>query len=125
MVVLDEIKGSSISKKSNSTISIMLCTGATFIKKNSCLVARIVPFGTVDLHLLTFRILEPYPSENIALDLSHVIQINGIIIVHFKFYLNQCSQISQLLKYDGNILVKYVFSMSCCRKDFSKPSCVA
>ena len=72
MVVLDEIKGSSINKKSNSTMSAMLCTGATFVKKNSCLVARIVPFDTVGLHLLTFRILEPYPSKDIALDLSHV-----------------------------------------------------
>ena len=72
MVVLDEIKGSSISKKPNSAMSVMLCTGATFVKKNSCLVARIVPFDTVGLHLLTFRILEPYPSKDIALDLSHV-----------------------------------------------------
>ena len=72
MVVLDEIKGSSINKKPNSTMSVMLCTGATFVKKNSCFVARIVPFDTVGLHLLTFRILEPYPSEDIALDLSHV-----------------------------------------------------
>ena len=72
MVVLDEIKGSSINKKPNSTMSVMLCTGATFVKKNSCLVARIVPFDTVGLHLLTFRILEPYPSKDIALDLSHV-----------------------------------------------------
>ena len=65
MVVLDEIKGSSISKKPNSTMSVMLCTGATFVKKNSCLVARIVSFDTVGLHLLIFRILEPYPSKNI------------------------------------------------------------
>ena len=88
--MLDEIKGSSISKKPSSTMSVMLCTGATFVKKNSCLVARIVPFDTVGLHLLTFRILEPYPSKDIALDLSCVIQIIGIIIVHFKSYLNQC-----------------------------------
>ena len=86
MVVLDEIKGSSISKKPNSAMSVMLCTGATFVKK----VARIVPFDTVGLHLLTFRILESYPSKDIAPDLSQVIQINGIIIVHFKSYLNQC-----------------------------------
>ena len=71
-------------------MSVMLCTGATFVKKNSCLVARIVPFDTAGLHLLTFRILEPYPSKNITLDLSHVIQINGIIIVPFQSYLNQC-----------------------------------
>ena len=86
MVVLDEIKAGSIRKKPNSTMLVMLCTGATFVKK----VARIVPFDIVGLHLLTFRILEPYPSKDIALDLSHVIQINGIIIVHFKSYLNQC-----------------------------------
>ena len=86
MVVSDEIKGSSISKKSNSTMSVMLCTGATFVKK----VARIVPFDTVGLHLLPFRILELYPFKDIAFDFSHVIQINGIVIVHFKSYLNQC-----------------------------------
>ena len=51
----------------------MFCMGAIFVKKNSCLVARVVPFDTVGLHLLTFRILEPYPSKDIALDLSHVI----------------------------------------------------
>ena len=62
MVVLDEIKGSSINKKPNSTMSVMLCTEATFVKKDSCLVARIVVFDTVSLHLLTFRVLEPYPS---------------------------------------------------------------
>ena len=90
MVVLDEIKGSRSNKKPNSTISIIHCTGATFVKKNSCLVAGIVRFDTVGLHLLTFRILEPFPSKDIAFDLSHVIKINGIIIVHFTFYLNQC-----------------------------------
>ena len=52
---------------------VMLCTGATFVKKNSCLVARIVPFDTASLNLLTFRILEPYPSKDVELDLSHVI----------------------------------------------------
>ena len=40
-------------------MSIMLCTGAIFAKKNFCLVARIVSFDTVGLHLLTFLILEP------------------------------------------------------------------
>ena len=51
----------------------MLCTGATFVKKNSCLVARIVSFDIAGLHLLAFRILEPYPSKNIEFDLSHAI----------------------------------------------------
>ena len=61
MVVYDEknIQGSSINEKSNSTMSVMLCTGPAFVKKNSCLVARTVSFDTVGLHLLTFRILEP------------------------------------------------------------------
>ena len=54
-------------------MSIMVCAGVTFVKKNSCLVARIVSFDTAGLHLLTFRILEPYPSKDIELDLSHVI----------------------------------------------------
>ena len=44
MVVKDEIKGGSINQNYNSTISAMLCTGATFVKKNSCLVARIRPY---------------------------------------------------------------------------------
>ena len=52
-------------------MSVMFCTGATFVKKNSCLVARIVSFDNAGLNLLTFRILEPYPSKDIDLDLSH------------------------------------------------------
>ena len=70
MLALDEIKGSYINKKPNDTV--ILCTGATFVKKTFCLVARIVPFDTVCFHLLTFRILEPYPFKDIALDVSHV-----------------------------------------------------
>ena len=38
MVVLDEIKGSSINKKTNSTMSVMFYTVATFVKKKACLV---------------------------------------------------------------------------------------
>ena len=50
----------------------MFCKGAAFVKKN-CLVARIVSFGTADLHLFTVGILEPYQSTDIELALSHVI----------------------------------------------------
>ena len=46
-------------------MSVMLCTGAIFVKKNSCLVAKIVSFDIAGLHLLTFRILEPYSSKDI------------------------------------------------------------
>ena len=67
------IQGSSINQKPNSTLSVMLCMGATFLKKNSCLVARIGSFDTVGLHLLVFRILEPHPSNYISFDLSDVI----------------------------------------------------
>ena len=63
-------------------MSLMLCAGATFIKKNSCLVARIVSFDTVGLHLLIFRILESYPSKDIltlmALLLYHL-RRSGIV----------------------------------------------
>ena len=60
MIVYDEINipGSSIDQKSNSTMSVMLCTGATFIKKNSCLVARIVSFDTVKSWNLIFLTTE-------------------------------------------------------------------
>ena len=46
-------------------MSVMLFTWAIFVKKNSGLVARIVSFDTVGVHLLTFRILKPYPSKDI------------------------------------------------------------
>ena len=54
-------------------MSVILCTGASFAKKKSYLVARIVSFDTAGLHLLTFRVLESYSSKDIELDLSHVI----------------------------------------------------
>ena len=59
--------------RTNSTVSVMLHRGTNFAKKNACLVARIVPYYTAGRHLLTFHILEPYPSKDIALGLSHVI----------------------------------------------------
>ena len=39
MIEQDEIniQEDSINQKSNNTMSVMLCTGATFVKKNSCL----------------------------------------------------------------------------------------
>ena len=46
-------------------MSVMICTGVTFVKKNSCLASIIVSFDTVGLNLLTFRILESYPSKDI------------------------------------------------------------
>ena len=74
MVVYDEIsiQESSINKNFINTMSVMLCTGATLTKKNSCLVARIVSFGTAGLHLLTFDVFEPYLSKDIEFGLSHV-----------------------------------------------------
>ena len=57
--------GSNISKKPKSTMLVGLWMGATFVKKSPCLVARIVSFDNVGLHLFTFRILEPYPSKDI------------------------------------------------------------
>ena len=60
------IQGSSINQKLNSVMSVMLRMGVcSFVKENPCLVARIVSFDTVGLHLLSFYILEPYPSKDI------------------------------------------------------------
>ena len=53
-------------------MSVKNCAGVTFVKKNACLVARIISFATESLHLLTFGILEPYSPKDIDLDLSHV-----------------------------------------------------
>ena len=53
-------------------MSAVLCAGATFVKKDFCLVARIVPYYTVVLDLLTFHVLEPYPSKDTALGLSQI-----------------------------------------------------
>ena len=63
------IQESSINKKSNNTKSVILCTGATFVKKNWCLLARIVSIDTAGLYLLTFYSLEPCPPKDIELDL--------------------------------------------------------
>ena len=52
----------------------MLCMEVNFCKENSCLVARVVSFDTAGLDLLTFCILKPYPSKDIELDSSHIIQ---------------------------------------------------
>ena len=54
-------------------MSVRLSMRATFVKKNSCLAARIVSFDTAVLHLLALNISEPYPSKDIELDLSHFI----------------------------------------------------
>ena len=54
-------------------MSAILSTTTNFSKKNSCLVARIVPYYIAGLHLVTFHILERYPYKDIALGLSHVI----------------------------------------------------
>ena len=73
MVVYDntKIQESSINQKTNNTMSVILCTGPTFVNGNSCLVVRIISFDTAVLHLLIFRILEPYPSKYFDYDLSH------------------------------------------------------
>ena len=44
------------------------------LKKNSYLVARIVLFDTAGMYLLTFRILEPYSSKDIELDLYVILR---------------------------------------------------
>ena len=62
-------------------MSVMLCTRATFVKKNSCLVVTVMLFDTAGLCLLTFRILEPYPSKYIELDSVTLSHNNDVIII--------------------------------------------
>ena len=57
------------------------------VKKNSCLVARIVSFDTAGLHLSTFRILESYSFKDIGLILVTLSRINNIIIVPSNYVL--------------------------------------
>ena len=59
--------GSSINQRPNSIMSVMPCTGAAVVKKNSYLAARIVSSDTVGLDILTFRFLEKHPSKDILL----------------------------------------------------------
>ena len=40
-----------------------------------------------------------------AIPVQRYSHINGIIVVPFKSYLNQCFLVSQLLKCDGNVVV--------------------
>ena len=47
---------------------VIICTRATFVKKEGCLVARVVSFDTED----TFHILETESSKNIEFGLSHI-----------------------------------------------------
>ena len=46
----------------------------------------------------TFKGLIKNPKNSVI-----VFQINGIIKVPYQSYLNQCFEVSQLLKYDGHI----------------------
>ena len=84
----------------------MLCSGVTFVKKNYCLIPRIVSFDTLGLHLLTFRILEPFRRPKImsliSVTLSH---ITDVIILPSSYVLFECFQVNQLLKYDDNIVI--------------------
>ena len=58
----------------NPIIQCQLCfAGSYFCKEKLRLVATIVSFDTAGLHLLTFPILEPYPSKDIEIDFSQVI----------------------------------------------------
>ena len=72
MVVQDKIniQGSSVNQKPNSKMSVRLCTGANFAKKNFCSVSGINSFDTVGLYLLTFRILEPHQFKYILTSIA-------------------------------------------------------
>ena len=87
---------------------VILGTGATFVKKNSCLVARIASFDTAGQHLLTLRILESYPSKDIEHVRSHtndviinmLSRIKGTVMHIEKALINDCLYLFQ--KYPEN-----------------------
>ena len=71
----------SINQKSNNTTSLMLCTGATFVNENSCLLARIVSFDTAGLHVLIFHNLEPYSEFFLLTHLSTIYLLLQLVIL--------------------------------------------
>ena len=86
MVVYDErnFHESTINQNFNNTMSVVLYRGKEgFVKKNFCLVDRIVLFDFTDLHLLAFRILDPYCTGPKILSLISVMlsYINDAMIV--------------------------------------------
>ena len=54
-----DIQERNINQKFNNTMSVMLCTWVTLVKKNPYLVPRIVSFNTAGLHLLIFHMSAP------------------------------------------------------------------
>ena len=78
-------------------MSVMLCTGATF--------ARIVSFDTAG-HLILSLFYSRIRPKILRLLLVTLFHSNDVIIVPpIKSYLNQYFQVSQLLKYDANIVI--------------------
>ena len=55
---------------------------ATFVKKNFCLVTRLVSFDTAGLHLHTFRILSLTRPNMLSLIPVIISHINDVITVH-------------------------------------------
>ena len=75
-------------------MSVMLCMGATFVRKNYCLVARIFSFDAAGLYLFTSIILEPKcfrifsrPKilKFISVTLSHISNISMVLCNHVFF----------------------------------------
>ena len=109
MVLQDEIKGISINKKSQYYNVIYSLYGGYFCKEKLLLEwLDLILLVCISLLLVFQSHTRPKILYLISVTLCH---INGIIKVHFKSYLNQCFYVSQLLKNDGNIVVKYGFSM--------------
>ena len=112
------IQESSIDQKSSNTISVMLFTGATFVKKTPAqLLEQFLLILQVCIYLLSIFQNHTYPKilNLISVTLSY---INDISIVPptpepppalTKSYCNQYFQVSQLLKYNGNIVIAYKF----------------
>ena len=88
-------------------MSVILCTAATFAKKNSCLVAGIISFDTAGLPLLIFRIYCPKILTLISVTLSH---INNVASSKLQWRIWSCyQQINQIHLYASYLYQSMTF----------------
>ena len=109
MVAQDEIniQESRINRKSKNTMSVMLCTGTTCVRKTP---AQFLEQFHLILQVCIY-LLSVFQSHT-RLKILSLILVTLLTLLQYppiKSYLNQCFQASQLLKYDGNTVIKQRF----------------
>ena len=109
MVVQDEIniQESRINQKAKNTMSVMLCTGTTCVRKTP---AQFLEQFHLILQVCIY-LLSVFQSHT-HLKILKLILVTLLTLLKYppiKSYLNQWFQVSQLLKYDGNTVIKQRF----------------